>query len=31
MNTEHILRKNENDWVKMHGDYKVKGIRPRGR
>jgi len=28
---EHILRKNENDWVNKCMDFEVEGVRPRGR
>jgi len=27
----HVLRKDENDWVKKYVDYEVKGVRPKGR
>ena len=27
----HVLRKDENDWVKKCTDFKVEGVRPRGR
>jgi len=27
----HVLRKDENDWVKKCMGYEVKGVRPRGR
>jgi len=27
----HVLRKDENDWVKKCIDYEVEGVRPRGR
>jgi len=27
----HVLRKDENDWVKKCMDYDVEGVRPRGR
>jgi len=27
----HVLRKDENDWVKKYMDYEVEGVRPRGR
>jgi len=27
----HVLIKDENDWVKICTDFKVEGVRPRGR
>ena len=27
----HVLRKDENDWVKKCMDFEVEGVRPRGR
>jgi len=27
----HVLRKDENDWVKLCMDYEVEGVTPRGR